>query len=222
MQRELDVKKKRPQFLGIVGGSGAGKTWLADQLKQAIGKEAAILSLDHFYKDRSHLSPARRKSINFDNPRAIDWKTLQTVLLKYQRGESVSLPRYDFATHTVLDKRTVLPPKRVVIIEGLWLFRPVWLRKLFSLRVFVNCPEATRRARRLKRDLQQRGRTRHSVCNQFDACVSPMHTRYVEPQKRVADIILDSPINLNQLNKLVTEVKTRLLPSYARRSNSTH
>jgi uridine kinase len=211
MQSRLQPRKRiLPQFLAIVGGSGAGKTWLAKHLQQAFGKEAAILSLDNFYRDRSHLTAAQRGHLNFDHPKAIDWAALKNVLETCAVGKKVSLPNYDFATHTVKAKRTVLTPKRLVFLEGMWLLRPGWLRKLFSLRIYIDCPKTMRRERRLQRDQSQRGRTVNSICEQFDSCVAPMHQKFVEPQKSRADIVLNSPVGKSEVQCLVRRIQAQL------------
>lgn len=217
MGQKLYRTKRIPHLVAIVGGSGAGKTWLALQLKRRFGKEAVVLSLDNFYKDRSHLSPARRHRLNFDRPHAIDWNLLRDTLDKYARGEKVALPNYDFATHTRSSRKSVLPRRRILILEGLWLLRPAWLRRLFSARVFVDCHETVRLERRVKRDQAERGRAAAAVCDQFNRCVAPMHARYVAPQQRWADWVLSSPINNQQVGQLIADIKNNSNSSYDKR-----
>jgi uridine kinase len=197
-----------PVFVAVVGGSGAGKTWLANQLLEAFGKESSIVSLDSFYKTREHLSMAQCERVNFDHPRAIDWDALKLSLANLTRGRKSFIPKYDFTRHRVQGK-SVLSPKRILILEGLWVLRPVWLRKLFSFRIFVDCPNSVRRSRRMKRDGSERGRTSASIQQQFDHSVTPMHQRYVEPQKRWADIVIQSPLRKRDVHTIVTRIKNQ-------------
>src|SRR5262245_32229390 len=123
-------------LVAIVGGSGAGKSWLARKLQTALGSRAVRISLDDFYRDRSHTSPARRANINFDHPRAIDWPAVERAVRDLRSGRTARLPRYDFKTHCRLREENILTPKPVVLIEGLWLLRRPSLRRLFDWRIF--------------------------------------------------------------------------------------
>src|SRR5215472_14508918 len=119
--------KGRPVLVAIVGGSASGKTWLAERLKARLEGRAAHISLDNFYRDRSHLSPGRRARVNFDNPASIDWQTLRRVLSAVLRSRRTSLPGYDFKTHCRTRQQRVFTPKPIVLVEGLWLLRAPWL-----------------------------------------------------------------------------------------------
>ena len=181
------MKKPQPPLLvAIVGGSGSGKTWLADKLQAALGKKAGRLSLDDFYRDRSHLSPARRERINFDNPAAIDWHAFKHVLNLFLDWQEVKAPRYDFQTHSRLRRRRSLKPKRIVLVDGLWLLRSPGIRKFFGFSIFLDVPMRMRLRRRLARDVNGRGRSRKSVQEQFRRTVEPMHRKFVMPQIRLA------------------------------------
>src|SRR5215831_12598866 len=124
-------KKSRSSLflVAIVGGSGAGKTCLAQKLQAALGRKAVRLSLDDFYLDRSHLSSARRAMLNFDHPRAIDWKLLKAVLQNLRAGHVARIPQYNFKTHCLLTRTRLLKPKPIILIEGLWLLRTPSLRR---------------------------------------------------------------------------------------------
>lgn len=176
--------------MAIAGGSGAGKTFLAERLAASLGVQTVRLAMDNFYRDRSRLSQSRRARINFDHPRAIDWDTLEGVLRRLRDGRPARVPGYDFCTHCRKRAQQLLPPKPVVLVDGLWALRRARLRQLFDLRVFVACPASVRLRRRLARDLLTRGRTRASVLSQFRLTVEPMHRRFVEPQLKWADIVL--------------------------------
>ena len=173
-------------IVAIVGGSGSGKTWLARQLQRRLGARAGRLSLDDFYRDRSHLPARVRARINFDHPRAIDWPLFRQCLEKIKNGQTVLLPRYDFVTHARRATARRWRPKSVVLVDGLWLLRRPDLRRLYSLSVFLNCPLKLQLARRLARDQRERGRSPASVRRQFRSQVAPMDKKFVGPQKRWA------------------------------------
>jgi uridine kinase len=198
-------------LVAIVGGSGSGKTWLAEQLHRELGKEVSRISLDDFYRDRSHLSLARRSRVNFDHPRSIDWNGVRTVLTACRRGQPVRAPRYDFSTHACLGWRPVWRPKRLVLVEGLWLLRAPAVRRLFDLRVYIDCPESLRFQRRLDRDGKERGRTRESIQEQFFGQVAPMHERFVAPQKRWADVVLGAEMGAPDVRRIAEELRHRPL-----------
>src|SRR5690349_21012805 len=161
----------RPQLVAIVGPSAAGKTWLAQALHAHLGKEAARLSLDDFYRDRSHLSFARRALVNFDHPRAIDWTEFERVINACQSGRTVPVPVYDFALHNRAPRPGRFQPKPLVLVEGLWLLRRPALRKLFDFSIYVHCSTAEQRRRRIRRDQQERGRTALAARRQFARAV---------------------------------------------------
>ena len=173
-----------------MGGSGAGKSWLAEKLQQTLETKAGRLALDDFYRDRSHLSVAQRAKLNFDNPSAIDWPRFEAVLQNLAAARPARVPSYDFEGHCRLSRTRIVEPKPILLVEGLWLLRRRSIRNFFGLSIFVAAPCATRLTRRLARDLQTRGRTHASVLEQFRRTVQPMHLKYVEPQKRWADLIL--------------------------------
>jgi uridine kinase len=199
-----------PQIVGIAGGSCAGKTWLADRLFEAFAGEAARISLDSFYLDRSHLSPGRRARLNFDHPRAIDWVGFEQVLRRCAAQESFSLPRYDFATHARVPGESVFESASLVIVDGLWLFRQPSIRRLFSLKIFVRAPRAVCVERRLARDTRDRGRTREQVMAQLERYTMPMFERFVAPQERWADVILESPVSDVEVSQLKNRIAEKL------------
>ena len=207
--------KSAPVLVAIVGGSGSGKSWLADRLQTRLGKTAARLSLDDFYHDRSHLPAKRRARINFDHPRAIDWDRLERVLRDCAAWRTTRVPQYDFKTHSRRADGKVLHPKPLIIMDGLWLLRRPRIRRLFELRIFIDCSTKLRLNRRLERDLLLRGRSQASVKRQFRETVEPMHILYVVPQARWAHIRRPSPISdddvvhlAGQLSALSKMIKT--------------
>lgn len=205
------MRRKAPILVAIVGGSGAGKSWLASKLKSRLGLLAGRLSLDSFYRDRSHLSLKRRTAVNFDNPRAIDWPEFHRIMNELRKGNTVAVPRYSFKSHERCGE-TVLEPRPVWLLDGLWLLHKRSLRRWFALSVFLQCPVTQRLARRLCRDLRSRGRTAESVRSQFEQEVQPMHERYVAPQQRWAQIVLKGncrPENVQDLARKIRDLATR-------------
>ena len=182
--------KTKPLLVAIVGGSGSGKTWLAEKLCAELGRRAARLSLDDFYRDCSRVPVARRGRINFDHPRAIDWKSFERVLRQCLAGGTARVPVYDFGTHSRLARRRVFQSRPIILVDGLWLLHRRTLRRLFGLSLFLKCSGRRRLQRRLARDLQTRNRSAGSVREQFRLTVAPMHKRHVEPQMRWAELVI--------------------------------
>jgi uridine kinase len=199
-----------PLLVAIVGGSGAGKTWLAKKLHAALAPDAVRFSLDDFYRDCSRLQPERRAKINFDHPRAIDWEAMEKVLGDLRAGRAARLPRYDFKTHSRVRAQTALACKPMVLVDGLWLLHRRSLRRLFELKIFIDCPVRTRRGRRLLRDLRSRGRTRISILDQLKNTVEPMHARFVAPQRKWADIVLRHTFDAGEVRRLARELRGKL------------
>ena len=204
------MAKHRPFIVAIVGGSGSGKSWLAGRLEKYFRGRAVRLSLDDFYKDRSHLSLARRARLNFDAPRAIDWPTFREVLRALKAGQRAWSPQYNFETHTRAPKARWLAPKEIVVADGLWLLHSPAMRRFFDLKIFLECCAATRLERRLARDLRRRGRDRASVLEQFRATVQPMHRRFVESQKRWTDVVLPEEVTESESRRLARTIIEQL------------
>jgi uridine kinase len=200
------------QLFAVVGGSGAGKSWLVERLCRLLGDKATHLRLDHFYRDRSHLPMSRRAKINFDVPEAIDWDEAARVLRDCREGRPTRVPYYDFATHARIPERAnnVWHPRPIVFVDGLWLLRPPAIRELFDLKIYLDTPTGLRCTRRLSRDVIERGYTREAITQQLRSAVLPMHNRYVEPQKKLADVVLTQPFRETEIVALAEALWSRV------------
>jgi len=192
--------------VAIAGGSGSGKSWLADKLERALAPGVVRLCLDDFYLDRSHLPPARRARLNFDHPRAIDWQGLEGALKALLAGRLATVPAYDFKTHTRLPFVKRVHPQRLILLEGLWPLKRRAIRRLADLSVFLHCPARLRLQRRIQRDRSARGRTRASVEQQFRHSVEPMHVRFVIPQLHQADLVFQSTCGPRQVRQVLARI----------------
>lgn len=179
-----------PLLIGVVGGSGSGKTTVARAIYDFLGMNAAFIDMDAYYKDLSHLALEERRQINFDHPDSIDTTLLADHLARLRRGESIQKPTYDFAAHTRATQVVDIVPHDVVVADGILLFVDARLRELFDIKIFVDVDDDVRFIRRLQRDITERGRTVQDVIRQYLTTVRPMHLEFVEPSKRWADVIL--------------------------------
>ncbi|HEY8062510.1 MAG TPA: uridine kinase [Gemmatimonadales bacterium] len=180
----------RPLIIGVVGGSGSGKTTVVRAIQQAMDVDAAFLDQDCYYKDLSHLSLDERRQVNFDHPDSIDGDLLVAHLEQLARGEAIEKPTYDFAAHTRAPGRVRIEPSEIVLVDGILLFADKRLRDLFDIKIYVDVADDIRFIRRLERDVVERGRQMPDVVRQYLTTVRPMHLEFVEPSKRYADVIL--------------------------------
>ena len=195
-----------PTFIGFSGGSGSGKTTLAAAIHERLGNHrSAVLSLDAYYKDLSHLPLEERAAVNFDHPDALDVQLLTQQIRQLRCGHPVEVPRYDFTTHTRRSETVTLQPKTVVLAEGILLLALEPIRSLLDLKVFVDAPPDIRFIRRLLRDIQERGRTVDSCIQQYYATTRPMHFAWVEPSKAFADVVISSEEEIETLATLLIE-----------------
>jgi len=182
---------RRPYVVGIAGGTGSGKTTVADKLASAMPPGRCV-TIDHdaYYRDQGHLPPPDREAINYDHPSALDSALLALHLRELRDGRPVEVPIYDFATHTRRRDTRRVAPARVILVEGILVFAEPALREQMDLKIFVDTDADIRLMRRIRRDLEERGRTFQSVRDQYHTTVRPMHLEYVEPSKRWADLII--------------------------------
>jgi len=177
--------------IGVAGGTGSGKTTVALKILERVGFDrVAYVPHDAYYRDASHLPPAERTRLNFDHPDALDNDLLIAHLRQLQAGKAVEIPVYDFVTHTRRPETRHVEPQPAIMVEGILIFADKRLRDLMDVKIFVDTDADLRFIRRLKRDMEERGRTPESVINQYLNTVRPMHLEFVEPSKRYADVII--------------------------------
>ncbi|MFW5921580.1 MAG: uridine kinase [Polyangiales bacterium] len=178
-------------IIGIAGGTGSGKTTVTRKIAEGIPPHGvAVIEHDSYYRDRSHMAPEERVHVNFDHPDALETDLLVEHLGQLRRGEGVELPVYDFASHTRKAETLRLEPRPVILVEGILTFVDERLRALFDMKIFVDTDADIRLMRRIRRDIEERGRDFESVREQYYATVRPMHLQFVEPSKRHADIVI--------------------------------
>ena len=182
----------RPVLIGVAGGSGSGKTTVVRRIIEALGgaDDVAVIHHDAYYRDASALPPEERALINYDHPDSLETELLIRHLETLLGGEPVDVPVYDFTHHVRTDRTERVEPRPVVILDGILILWDPRLRELMDVRLFVDADADVRLARRLKRDVQDRGRSPQSVLDQYMETVRPMHLEFVEPSKRYADVIL--------------------------------
>jgi uridine kinase len=181
----------RPLVVGIAGGTGSGKTTVAHKLAAAMPQGRCVtIEHDAYYRDQLHLSPEDRAKTNYDHPISLESDLLAAHLSALRAGRGVDVPVYDFATHTRSKQTRRVEPARVIIVEGILVFVEAALREQLDIKIFVDTDADIRLIRRIRRDLEQRGRTFASVRDQYYATVRPMHIEHVEPSKRWADLIV--------------------------------
>ena len=178
-------------IIGIGGGTGSGKTSLAKGILAEYGEgEVAVIEQDSYYKDLSHIIYEERTGQNYDHPDSIDIDLFEIHLQQLLDGREIEIPTYDFSTHVRMDKTKPITQPHVIVVEGILALHYPQLRKLFTIKIFVDTPADIRFIRRLTRDIHERGRTLESVNKQYLSTVRPMHEQFVEPSKYYADLII--------------------------------
>ncbi len=204
--------KKTPLVIGIAGGSGSGKTTAADIILKKVGKHRiAYLQHDSYYRDLSDLPVNQRRAVNFDHPDSLESALMMEHILQLKQWKAVEVPLYDFTTHNRTDKTIHVEPRRVILVEGILIFNEPALRSLFDVKIFVDTDADIRFIRRLKRDLEERGRTTEMVVNQYLSTVRPMHLEFVEPSKRYADVIIpEGGLNEVAMDMVIARIESLL------------
>ena len=176
--------------IGIAGGTGSGKSTLVQKIKEEFRDEIAILSHDFYYKRHDDLTYEERCKLNYDEPAALETDLMARHLDQLRQGQAIDCPVYDFTVHNRSNETVHIVPKQVIIVEGILIFENQPLRDLMDIRIFVDTDADVRLCRRIKRDVNKRGRSLESVLTQYQQTVKPMHEKYVEPSKKYAHVVV--------------------------------
>lgn len=200
---------KNTILIGITGGTGSGKSTIADEIYSSFSDECiAMIQQDMYYKDQSHLTMEERVKTNYDHPRAFDNDLMVEHLKALINGEAIEKPIYDFAEHNRSKETVTVESKRIIIVEGILVLEDERIRDLLDIKVYVDTDADIRILRRLVRDIEERGRTVDSVIEQYLSVVRPMHMQFIEPTKRNADIIVpEGGQNKVAIDILVSKIK---------------
>ena len=206
------ANNKTPLVIAIAGGSGSGKTTVANAILNSVGSDRiCYLPHDAYYRDLSKLPINERNLVNFDHPNSLESELLIEHIQKLKKWEYIELPIYDFTTHTRTKKTIIVEPQLVIVVEGILIFSEPPLREMFDVKIFVDTDGDIRFIRRLQRDIAERGRTMETVINQYMSTVRPMHLDFVEPSKRFADMIIpEGGLNQVALDMVIARVEALL------------
>jgi uridine kinase len=206
------ISQKSPLFIGIAGGTGSGKTTVANAVLKRVGRNRiAFLAHDAYYRELPDLSLEERRKINFDHPDSLETDLLVEHICQLKQGKAVEMPVYDFTTHSRTQRTVHVEPYPVILVEGILIFYEPALRPLFDVKIYVDTDADIRFIRRLQRDINERGRTTESVIQQYLATVRPMHMEFVEPSKRYADVIIpEGGLNMVALDMVIAQIEALL------------
>jgi uridine kinase len=206
------MAQNTPLVIGIAGGSGSGKTTVAQVILQRVGPDRiAYIQHDSYYKDLTGLPPTQRVEVNFDHPNSLETELLISHIEQLKAGCPIEVPVYDFSSDSRTGESFTVNPRRVIIVEGILIFTDPALRALFDVKIFVDTDADVRLIRRLQRDITERGRTVESVLKRYQATVRPMHLEFVEPSKRYADVIIpEGGFNTAALDMVVARIESLL------------
>ncbi len=205
-------QRAAPLVLGIAGGTGSGKTTVANVVLERVGAEnIALLPHDAYYKDLNDLPAAQRTLVNFDHPDSLETGLLVEHVRALRAWQPVDIPVYDFTMHARTSETRHIEPQPVILVEGILIFAEPSLCELFDVKIFVDTAPDLRFIRRLKRDILERGRTVDSVIRQYETTVRPMHLEFVEPSKRRADVIIpEGGHNAAAMDMVVARIESLL------------
>ena len=202
----------KPILIGITGGTGSGKSTIADALYSNFSKDCiAMIQQDMYYKDQSHLSMEERVKTNYDHPMAFDNDLLVEHLKALINGKSIEKPSYDFTVHNRSKETAIVESRDIILVEGILILEDPRIRELLDIKVYVDTDADIRILRRLVRDINERGRTVESVVDQYLNIVRPMHLQFTEPSKKYADIIMpEGGQNEVAIDIVITKIRTQL------------
>ena len=210
MAERIPWKPQRPLFIGLAGGSGSGKTTIAEEVVERLEGRVALLRHDAYYRNRTDLTFEERALVNYDHPDSLETELLIDHLEMLRSGRGVEQPVYDFPAHLRSADTIRVDPAPVVVLEGILVLSEPGLRSELDLKIFVDTDPDLRLARRLERDISERGRSVDSVIEQYFATVRPMHLEFVEPSRRYADIIIPEGYNPAAVATVVELIRSRL------------
>ncbi len=197
--------------IGIAGGTGSGKTTLMKRLVEQFDDVVSVLSHDNYYRRLDHLAFEERCKVNYDEPNALETELMCQHLQQLREGKGIDCPVYDFSQHNRSDDTVHIEPRQVIIVEGILIFENEQLRDLMDIRIFVDTDADIRLCRRIKRDVNKRGRSMESVIEQYQTTVKPMHDKYVEPSKKYAHIVVpEGGKNLVALDMIMGRIRRHL------------
>jgi len=197
-------------IIGIAGGTGSGKTTVVEKIVDQLPEDCiSIISQDSYYRDNSHLTMEERNAINYDHPDSIDFDLLVSHLKELKEGRNVQQPIYSYEQHNRLKESRFMSCTEVIIIEGILIFNSTDIRQLCDVKIYVDAPDDERLLRRIKRDINQRGRSLDEVIDRYENTLRPMHLQFIEPTKRYADIIIpeggENEVAIGVIAKVIKE-----------------
>lgn len=197
-------------IIGIAGGTGSGKTTVVDRILKELQHEGVdVIYQDSYYKETSHLTYEERAKINFDHPQSIDFDLLVDHLKELKKGKAIQQPVYSFKTHNRTGETITIKPQKVMLVEGILVLANPEIRKMFDIKIFVHTDSDERLIRRLKRDINERGRDFQEVLNRYQTTLKPMHQQFIEPTKEFADIIIPynryNEVAVNMLQTIIRD-----------------
>ena len=197
--------------IGIAGGTGSGKTTLMKNLIARFGDVVTVLSHDNYYRRHDELTYEERCQLNYDEPAAMETELMVQHLEALRNWQAIDCPVYDFSVHNRSDETIRIVPRKVIIVEGILIFADEALRDLMDIKIFVDTDADVRLCRRIKRDVNKRGRTLESVLTQYQTTVKPMHEKYVEPSKKYANLVVpEGGKNLVALDMIIGRIQRHL------------
>lgn len=203
-------KPDRPLFIGLAGGSGSGKTTIAEEVVDRLNGRVALLHHDAYYRNMVDLTFEERTRVNYDHPKSLETELLIEHLKSLRSGLAIEHPVYDFSQHLRAPETVRIEPAPVVLVEGILVLSEPELRSELDLKIFVDTDPDLRLARRLERDITERGRSVDSVISQYFSTVRPMHLEFVEPSRRYADLIIPEGYNPAAVATVVELIRSRI------------